>query len=115
MKGNGAGSAGRQLQGRSEPDHMGADLVQGRDSERHVVVTSWKLTVDCRQEHWSTNSLPGKGEDVMPLIDTSSLAAGVDRGDGVVVLQTGHLRGGVAQPSVRVRERQLVVAAVERE
>ena len=37
-----------------------------------------------------------------------------DRGDGVVVLQAGHPRGGVARPSVRVRERQLVVAAVER-
>ena len=36
-----------------------------------------------------------------------------DRADGVVVLQTGHPRGGVAWSSVRTGECQLVVAAVE--
>ena len=45
---------------------MGTDLVQGRGSERHVIVTGGKSTVDRRQEHWPAHGLPGNGEDVMP-------------------------------------------------
>ncbi len=94
--------------------HVCPDLVHGRDSERHVVLTCGKPTVHFRQEHGSTNRLAGKGEDVMPVDRHLVGGRQHDRADGVVAPQTGDPRGGVTRTTVRVREGQLVVAAVER-